>query len=68
MMTVYGLTNDQIVILEQWAETTGAVSLDCEYPWLVRKLRHAWRQAGGRLPVTEAEALFLRPRPDGVRA
>ncbi len=58
MMLIYGLSEKEVSILRNWSVSVG---LDEEVDNLC-KLRWAWRSAGGQFPVTEAQALFLKPR------
>jgi len=61
MMTLYGMTAEECDILEAWALKFPTLTNVAPERYLV-EWRRAWMKAGGRLPVNDADALFLKPQ------
>lgn len=61
---LYGMSGAEIFILQRWAQMVKlyAVPVTDDAPFAdVAHQRREWGRAGGAFPVTEAEALFLKP-------
>lgn len=67
-MTVCGLSSEEILMLVRWGQIVGlpAVPFDPAQPFAdILELRHQWHMAGGSLPVTEWDVLFVKPSDGG---
>jgi len=59
-MYLYGMDEKECMILFDWAIKFKICVTSPDRSLLER--RKAWMDAGGKLPVTEAQALFLKPK------
>lgn len=62
-MTIYGMTGAEIKMLERWAQIVrlDEVMVTAEEPFRdLLHMRAEWAKAGGKLPITEEQVVFLK--------
>lgn len=69
MIAIYGLTMTDEELLRRWAQSQGLTvpspSIDDPFAAL-RFLKTTWEVAGGRIPVREADLLFIKAVAHGA--
>lgn len=65
-MLLFGMDETEMRVLTKWA-TQSTFQLRAVVPerYLI-EWRYIWMRAGGKLPITEVEALFLKPKQEDL--